>query len=748
MSGPATPQGGPTTPHTPSSEPSRFTGAHTPDRFPVPSPGMAPPSTPQQQTTQESKSNSSQRFGGPSPQSGTSCNSSSGNSSSSNSGSSSGTTSNPSCSLNSSGGPKTPSADSRFPIPSPKTPGMCSGSTTPVGDISSRFPGASPLQTVTTEVNSMNSPRFSGSAGPTPTATPTPNSSSTTGSQSGNQLMGKMGGFSLSPGKINTMDIGGGDFNNPAAANLPLNPNCSTPSAIQSSAPGKVFDPISSMAQMSQQLTSGQAGTSPPISSATTPTLTSGPVGPMPVVPGGPMPGGMLDSSGAMMGMPPVSTSPGGMMGGNSIASPVGAGGPRGSSPGTLAMMSGPNVRMVGPGNMTRPTGNNPGMPGPFGGANVQVKPNAPNTIQYLPARPQNSSMGGPRGPPSLDFLPRFSNPGSIENKAGSPMFPNCSTPNSMCGSSVPMSMSGPCGPMNVPGGPMCTLSGPMCSLPGPMSGGPNGGSGGPVGGNMTTMSGPTSHFSMSGPGPMGGPNGPMSMGPNGPMSGPMSGMSGPMGPNGPMMGPNSHMAPGGPGPMMGPNGPMGMNPGMMMGGPMGPNGQMMGPRGGGPMMRGPSPASMMGSMGGEMYGMPGPNPNMSGAPGPGPSHPGQGQMMTTSGPMYGPKGSPVNMGIPGSIGGAPDAAQPLPPSMGQSGNFKNSALMGPTTADPTYAAQFHNFQQQLYATNTRGPMGPMNTHVGPPGPPHPGGPVGPGGPMSQGPGGPMVPQNFPFNAK
>lgn len=208
------------------------------------------------------------------------------------------------------------------------------------------------------------------------------------------------------------------------------------------------------------------------------------------------------------------------------------------------------------------------------------------------------------------------------------------------------------------------------------------------------------------------------------------------MGPNGPVMGPSNHMGPGGP--MMGPNGPMGMNPNMMMGGPMGPNGQMMGPRGAGPMMRGPSPASMMTSMGGDMYGMPGPNANISGGPGPGPS-------MAASGPMYGPKGSPVNMGIPGPMGGAPDAAQPLPPSMGQSGNFKNSPLMGPTTADPTYAAQFHNFQQQLYATNTRGPMGPMGGHVGPGGP-HAGGPVGPG-PISQGPG-PMVPQNFPFTAK
>ncbi|XP_073999477.1 BCL9 domain-containing protein legless isoform X3 [Rhodnius prolixus] len=61
--------------------------------------------------------------------------------------------------------------------------------------------------------------------------------------------------------------------------------------------------------------------------------------------------------------------------------------------------------------------------------------------------------------------------------------------------------------------------------------------------------------------------------------------------------------------------------------------------------------------------------------------------------------------GGPGK-GLAPDASQPLPPSMGQANNFKNSTFIGPTTADPNYAQQFHNFQQQLYATNTRGQLG------------------------------------------
>ena len=91
-----------------------------------------------------------------------------------------------------------------------------------------------------------------------------------------------------------------------------------------------------------------------------------------------------------------------------------------------------------------------------------------------------------------------------------------------------------------------------------------------------------------------------------------------------------------------------------------------------------------------------------------------------------------------GGMGGL-DAAQPLPPSMGGSGGpggFKNGAFMGPTTADPNYAAQFHSFQQQLYATNTQ-----RSHHMQPP--------MGPqGGPMPPmpGPGGPQ--QAFPFPGK
>jgi len=113
------------------------------------------------------------------------------------------------------------------------------------------------------------------------------------------------------------------------------------------------------------------------------------------------------------------------------------------------------------------------------------------------------------------------------------------------------------------------------------------------------------------------------------------------------------------------------------MNSPLGPNGP------GGPM------GSPMGGMGG---------PGGSGGPG-GPNN----MMVPCS------KSSPMGMsGGPGGPGGpnGPDPTQPLPPS-GLSGNGynKNSPIMGgpgPVSSDPNYPQQFLNFQQQLYATNTR----------------------------------------------
>lgn len=121
-----------------------------------------------------------------------------------------------------------------------------------------------------------------------------------------------------------------------------------------------------------------------------------------------------------------------------------------------------------------------------------------------------------------------------------------------------------------------------------------------------------------------------------------------------------------------------------------------------GPMMRGTSPN--VPHPGGQMFpvgaGHPNPESAMYGRP------PCPGNQMMPMNPMGGGPnvGMFPNKQMPLPMGGmAPDATQPLPPSMGQSFNYKQSPFYGPTTADPNYAVQFHNFQQQLYATNTRG---------------------------------------------
>ena len=55
----------------------------------------------------------------------------------------------------------------------------------------------------------------------------------------------------------------------------------------------------------------------------------------------------------------------------------------------------------------------------------------------------------------------------------------------------------------------------------------------------------------------------------------------------------------------------------------------------------------------------------------------------------------------------------------GPGSGFKNNLMLGPggphptPASDPNYAQQFHNFQQQLYATNTRNNQ--MGQNNGPP---------------------------------
>ena len=60
----------------------------------------------------------------------------------------------------------------------------------------------------------------------------------------------------------------------------------------------------------------------------------------------------------------------------------------------------------------------------------------------------------------------------------------------------------------------------------------------------------------------------------------------------------------------------------------------------------------------------------------------------------------PSNSGPISPAGVPPDAAQPLPPSMSHSYNYKQSPFNA-VPNDPNYAIQYQHFQQQLYATNT-----------------------------------------------
>lgn len=74
---------------------------------------------------------------------------------------------------------------------------------------------------------------------------------------------------------------------------------------------------------------------------------------------------------------------------------------------------------------------------------------------------------------------------------------------------------------------------------------------------------------------------------------------------------------------------------------------------------------------------------------------------------MNGPNNMAMNSGSPNNFphpGPNKTNAGPVihPDSTPTSFNFKQTSYNLPNTSDPNYAAQFHNFQQQLYATNTR----------------------------------------------
>ncbi|VVC89263.1 unnamed protein product [Leptidea sinapis] len=208
--------------------------------------------------------------------------------------------------------------------------------------------------------------------------------------------------------------------------NIPINPN-QGPNGPMGPVTSS-FDPISSLAQMSQQLTNTVGGGPGP----------TGPMGPngtgMGPFGSGPHhmqhhhsmhphshPHMMMNDLGCHMesiGGPGMGGPMEGMLGSGDFPpdmnlSPKMGGGPMGGPMGPM----GPDSPMLGP----RMGGGK--MP-PFNGANVQVKASAPNTIQYLPTRPQMQCNTGPRGPPSLDFLQRVTNPMQMDGGKGVQYFP------------------------------------------------------------------------------------------------------------------------------------------------------------------------------------------------------------------------------------------------------------------------------------------------------------------------------------
>ncbi|XP_050742973.1 protein BCL9 homolog [Drosophila biarmipes] len=228
--------------------------------------------------------------------------------------------------------------------------------------------------------------------------------------------------------------------------NIPLNPNSGNRPPQNKMTQN--FDPISSLAQMSQQLTScvssmGSPAGSSGMSMMGGPTdinmehaMISGLEGPgMDVINQNnchPM-NAVMNSMGQRM-MNPKMCVPGGpssLPGFNPNSpngvlreSPLGPGPVPGPGPMNSPNFQGvlpPGARMMGR------------MPIGFGSnfnPNIQVKASTPNTIQYMPVRPQNASNNNNNGasnvrmPPSLEFLQRYANPQMASVGNGSPICP------------------------------------------------------------------------------------------------------------------------------------------------------------------------------------------------------------------------------------------------------------------------------------------------------------------------------------
>lgn len=216
--------------------------------------------------------------------------------------------------------------------------------------------------------------------------------------------------------------------------NMPLNPNSNRPGQSKMT---NSFDPITSLAQMSQQLGVG-------VSMGNTPgnigALSAGSaVNDM-------SPSTNMNMDGLMSSLDPSISehcnSAGGNMGivGNSPI-PFGPTNCHMMSPMGQRLMS---PKMCGNGNVATFNSINAGMrenSGAFSGMpthrmvnhriatnfanysvppNIQVKASTPNTIQYMPVRPQTNNNSNMRAPPSLDFL-RYTTPQLIGTAGGLP---------------------------------------------------------------------------------------------------------------------------------------------------------------------------------------------------------------------------------------------------------------------------------------------------------------------------------------
>lgn len=603
----------------------------------------------------------------------------------------------------------------------PRTPSMTGEHSNP-SSIDSRFPSASPNINFS-PVTGQNNQNQSGSSGNV--------QQQQIGTGSNNNQQKLQNFMDSGPGGLNSSGKCSTSVNETTTSNftlrtdnLPLNPHTNCPPPAKPSH----FDPISSLAQMSQQLTNsvsnsingghpnnpgimggfpnhGGMGMSPG-------DMSIGSHGPGPdnlMGPGGMDPCGMaamgisgMGGGGGNIGGPP-GVLPGGQyvmhgvpQGNMSAFGPMSGIPPRSLSPkltgagGIMAFSgNGPPVGMQAHRMMGRPM-IGPGSGNPYNGANIQVKASTPNTIQYLPARPQIGN-NNPRAPPSLEFLQRFANP--------IPGMDNCQ-PNKISGGGI-----GPSG-----GGQNMQSFYTNCNQIGPNSMGGGSNMNIPHGLDSSGLGGPDSNNSMI---------------------------------NMNMIGP-------------------GINAGNSMCGPMGQN----------IMMRGLRPPGQGGGSG--MLRMP-VGQNMTGSPGIGHHHhhhhhhhsfnngpqnntqqndPSMFSNQMFGGGSGGPKVNTLNMlGGPNSGGGSQipgaggnimqsESGQSLPSSLsgpGQSGggnngsgntgvggngpnsgapnNFK-SQFVGPSTADPNYAQQYHNFQQQLYATSTRSQPGGPGGNTGIPGGP------------------------------